>query len=334
MNKINLEDYGEIISTEEYLIDKEYKLISSFLYEGNVDTKYTEGKIEINSSFIREDDISKYEVCIEHKCKDSNNIAILRFNTKKLLPLYEYKNIIEDILSNKSKDIKLPAKKYTYESASEKTENDFTINVTCNNTDVSFIFEKGYELIVDGRVVFGKKDNDKTILYIIGDKSYKKIENDMSGNIDTISYVDFSCNEPYVVNLSDYKSNSSICYLISHLMTVPEKMTINNNQNIIFEYDEYGLLISSSIDSVLNEGVFFNDNDLDYKLSVHPLYYDNFNTELIHGNNIYCLDILINESDKYYKYIRQLYRIDPLKIIKLDLDLKEGENSKYPVIQF
>ena len=56
MDNINLKNFGEIISTEEYIIDKEKKVVAQFNYKGkDVETKYTTGDILISSTYIKDD---------------------------------------------------------------------------------------------------------------------------------------------------------------------------------------------------------------------------------------------------------------------------------------
>ena len=335
MDNINLKNFGEIISTEEYLIDKEKKVVAQFNYNGkDIETKYTYGDILISATYIKDDNNERNEVVIKQKTKKSEKIANLTFNSApRVLPLYAYKNIIEDIFSDKSKDLVLTAKKYTYESSTSKSEKDFNISVTCNNTDVTLTFDIGYEVLVDGRVVIARKGKEKEILYIIGDKSYKKIENNCSGNIDTITYVDFSYpDEPKVITFNTFDVNNNILAFISHYMVLPYAMNVDgiNDQ---FDYDTYGLLYSSNLHNVLNEGIYLNDKDktLDYKISIHPLYYDDFNNELIYGNNLYCLDQIENESERFVNVTRRVYKIDDSKLEELDSLLGDAEYSDHPV---
>ena len=335
MDNINLKNFGKIISTEEYIIDKEKKVVAQFNYKGkDVETKDTTGDILISATYIKDDNNERNEVNIKQKAKKSGKIANITFNSApRVLPLYAYKNIIEDIFSDKSKDLILTAKKYTYESSTSKSEKDFDISITCNNTDVTLTFDIDYEVLVDGRVVIARKGKEKEILYIIGDKSYKKIENNCSGNIDTITYVDFSYpDEPKVITFNTFDVNDNILAFISHYMVLPYAMNIDgiNNQ---FDYDEYGLLYSSSLHNVLNEGIYLDDKDktLDYKISIHPLYYDDFNSELIYGNNLYCLDQIENESERFVKVTRRVYKIDDNKLEELDSLLRDAEYSDHPV---
>ena len=336
MDNINLKNFGEIISTEEYIIDKEKKVVAQFNYKGkDVETKYTTGDILISSTYIKDDNNERNEVNIKQKTKKSGKIANLIFNSApRVLPLYAYKNIIEDIFSDKSKDLVLTAKKYTYESSTSKSEKDFDVSITCNNTDVTLTFDIDYEVLVDGRIVIARKGKEKEILYIIGDKSYKKIENNCSGNIDTITYVDFSYpDEPKVITFNTFDVNNNILAFISHYMVLPYAMNVDGGINDQFDYDAYGLLYFSSLHNVLNEGIYLDDKckNLDYKISIHPLYYDDFNNELIYGNNLYCLDQIENESERFVKVTRRVYKIDDNKLEELDSLLRDAEYSDHPV---
>ena len=335
MDNINLKNFGEIISTEEYIIDKEKKVVAQFNYKGkDVETKDTTGDILISATYIKDDNNERNEVNIKQKTKKSGKIANITFNSApRVLPLYAYKNIIEDIFSDNSKELVLTAKKYTYESSTSKSEKDFDVSITCNNTDVTLTFDIDYEVLVDGRVVIARKGKEKEILYIIGDKSYKKIENNCSGNIDTITYVDFSYpDEPKVITFNTFDVNDNILAFISHYMVLPYAMNVDgiNNQ---FDYDEYGLLYLSSLHNVLNEGIYLDDKcrTLDYRISIHPLYYDDFNNELIYGNNLYCLDQIENESERFVKVTRRVYKIDDNKLEELDSLLRDAEYSDHPV---
>ena len=336
MDNINLKNFGDIISTEEYIIDKENKVVAQFNYKGkDIETKYTYGNILISATYIKDDNNERNEVVIKQKTKKSEKIANITFNSApRVLPLYAYKNIIEDIFSDKSKDVVLTAKKYTYESSTSKSEKDFDVSITCNNTDVTLTFDIDYEVLVDGRVVIARKGKEKEILYIIGDKSYKKIENNCSGNIDTITYVDFSYpDEPKVITFNTFDVNDNILAFISHYMVLPYAMNVDGGIDVQFDYDTYGLLYSSSLHNVLNEGIYLDDKckNLDYKISIHPLYYDDFNNELIYGNNLYCLDQIENESERFIKATRRVYKIDDSKLEELDSLLKDAEYSDHPV---
>ena len=176
-------------------------------------------------------------------------------------------------------------------------------------------------------------DIEKEILYIIGDKSYKKIENNCSGNIDTITYVDFSYpDEPNVITFNTFGVNDNILSFISHYMVLPYRMNVDNI-DAQFDYDTNGLLCSSSLHNILNEGIYLDDKDktLDYKISIHPLYYDDFNNELIYGKNLYCLDQIENESERFDKVTRRVYKIDDSKLEELDSLLRDAEYSDHPV---
>ena len=148
MDNINLKNFGEIISTEEYLIDKEKKVVAQFNYKGkDIETKDTTGDILISATYIKDDNNERNEVVIKQKTKKSEKIANITFNSApRVLPLYAYKKIIEEIFSDKAKDVVLTAKKYTYESSTSKSEKDFDIFITCNNTDVTLTFDADYEV--------------------------------------------------------------------------------------------------------------------------------------------------------------------------------------------
>ena len=336
MDTINLKKYGKVISTEEYLIDKENFLIAEFNYIGetNTDTKYTEGQMSISSYFVIDDSVKKHEVEILQKSKSSEKVARLNFSTYKVLPLYGYKNLIESIFSNKTKDIELDAKKYTYESSNIKSETDFSIVVNCNNTDITLTFDSEYTVVVNGRTVIAKsKDNTSNqIVYIIGDMSYMKVEIKHPTLIDSISFVDFSCSgEPNVVDLDMYSTENSILSVIEQYSSLPCRLN-NGVKNIKLEYDEFGLLKKSSLDNVLFEEVYIGEDELDYKASLHPLYFDYFNTELIYGNNYYCLEQLENISEKFYRFTKQIYKINDDKTEDVNSILKEKE-SDHPLIE-
>ena len=65
MDNINLKNFGEIISTEEYLIDKEKKVVAQFNYKGkDIETKYTTGDILISATYIKDDNNERNEVIV------------------------------------------------------------------------------------------------------------------------------------------------------------------------------------------------------------------------------------------------------------------------------
>ena len=320
MNDIILEKYGKIECIEEYYINKNNSDISYFYYfSNNKNTKVSEGKIEIECSLLD----SKYETNIKHNKKDSDKIINCNFNTLSLFSLDKYIDYIELMLNNTNS---LSAIFHNYDNSNIKTENGYEVELDINNLSISIgPFDKDISTIVDGRCVKIYENNKIVGMYILSDNGYRFIELDDKNQIISMQNIVFTGNNDYKdIELSNILYNDSYLHNVPNLSILPTHIKIDDINFDIF-YDKLGLpkYTNESENNILYEEVKDSNNELLYISSLHPMYFDKFDTLLSYSDKLYCLDIIIFDyDDENIKYTRTVYKIDDDKFDKFTNTIK------------
>lgn len=329
-----------LVSTESYDIDTENQVISSFDIEVNegVDTKYTEGPITINGTYIVDDGISKFENIIHQTSKTNGKTMNMYLSTNMILPLYGYLRDIELKMEVKDgKDLELDAKRYTKDTPGiDKDESSYKFTVSNGDIDLDFRTDIDNTTLVGYRnAICIDKDNNLTQMVILGDHCYKDLQHYNNSNSEsTVSVIDFS--NPQEVKkhvLANYKPNLSVLSKIKHYIVLPQFLEYNNSK-IEFEYDTYGILKDyRNYDGLMKyeeyrSGDTLEDSQLDKIISIHPLFYDDFSINNIFDANYPLIAI---EGFSVYPgyttilYTRKVYRVNS----KEDFDILKAELQEY-----
>ena len=330
MDILNAKNYGDILSTEEYLIDKENNnIISNFTYIGNNKvSNFIDGKFKINADLYSDENGRRYYTTIEAKLKNKDKIVNIDFKTSQILSIDKYLSYVDKMID---KDNILPAKVYRYENSTNKTETDYIINITYNGSDISIgPINKDSEVLVDRNKAIVSCNNIISEIYIFHINGYRILEIAEDGNINSFSDIVFtSSNICKEARLSNFIKNTSILSNIPDLSIIA--MLYNNSLNL--KYDEFGIM-NDEMNNTLYEYCYFEDGNIDTIMSLHPLYYDMSDSSINCNDNIYCLEQLeYNYDIRFTRYSKQIYEINKDKINILKEDIKSAQNSDHPVLE-
>ncbi len=332
MDFIKLEDYGTIISTEEYIVDKRNGAIANFAYTANNKiTDHTDGLFEVTSDLYGDEDGLKYYTRIKAKMKNQDKFVDINFKTPSIIAIDKYINYVNKMIE---KDDSLPARTYRYDNSSIKTEDGYSILISYGHTDIAIgPIDKNSEVLVDGNQVIVSCDNKVSAIYIFYNGGYRIIEINDDGTFNSLTNIVFSSSSKYKeIELSKFEQNSSILSNIPNLSILPTHL--EDGDILDLEYDEYGIVNKSSGNNILYEKCYFEDGITDTVMSLHPLYSDMLDASRSYNYRIYCLDQLdYNYDDRFAKYTRQLCKVDEDKLITLKENIKNGENSDHPVLE-
>lgn len=333
VNYISLKEFGTIISTEEYLIDKNNNnIITEFKYTAeniNDNIKY----IEISSDLS----INKFDLFYNNSIKyklSNNTISNTNFNSKNINRLDKYIDYINNIDKDK---LVLPAKVYNYSNSTTKMLDSYSIDITVNNKDINIgPIPRNCELLVDGNTAIARDDNN-IINYIFFNNGYRVLEVDKD-NITRLDIISF--NEDNTTNITKlHNITTSPLMNTEDLNIIAGEIDYNKTKHNI-SYDKYGIINNISNDNMLYEVLAYDDSklgEIDIISSIHKLYYDNFNIGLDTSKDIYCLDQLDFETagDRFITYTKQIAIIDKDKLSSFIEALKyANEQSDHPMIKY
>ena len=314
---INLQDYGELSMKQEFFINNN-KIVNA-LYIGH-------NEMYDVSSFITIE-IDKLEY--GYKCTvNSNNKSKNEFKVNNIYT-------VNKLLSIADHDIDVPVKIYSYDN-SEKTEDD-TFLVELNN--ISLEIDKNKKLVIDGKY-YANEVIDNLVYQthyefqdygIYCNDSNKEITYLLNGQNTSTYGID-------CIELTKIRKNIDKCTVIPNLQDNVGRVIFYNDREIVYSddltYDNFGIVKSG--DNMLYEAYTTDEFDTPIFISsLHPFYYDNFDTNLI-GINKYCIDQInrvFDSDDEIYIYTREVYDIDNEHLKKLLEEINKAKESKEPSIE-
>lgn len=340
---INLEEFGELISKQEWAVkDGEIEYLT---YLGKnktyADNKFIFAKVErsgyteFNCSIMVPEHESTSEIIEEG--------PEIKFTTSKITSFSHILSIADAIRSGNRES--LPIVILGYHNATEKDEDAFQIKI---NENTIFCIDKDHELITEKKYFADEKSKNDiasdnfTAHYEFHDYGiYVSSETNESK-----SYLlndEKSCfPESSNIELTDIIKNPLIPSQIPNLNDLPGLVKFFNNEKEVshFEisYDEYGLPNNSYY--CLYEAYKFDEYEYPvFAASLHPFYFDNFDSGILPGMDKFCIDQIDRsiDNENILIYSREIYEIKDKVILKelqnLIIEAREKNEPCIPVIE-
>jgi hypothetical protein len=341
---IDLMDYGAtILSAEEFYVNKKHnnRVDNYSGYASNLDCRYTEGPIYVDSTLVSDDKGSRYDVTIRQKVKSNvnrkditNSEALMNFNTRLFMNFDTFREYI-DTMMEKQLDEKAPFdyKSFRYDTAGNKTEEDFTVTVNAYDNDFDITVDKDCNLSVRKYNAIVTKNNDPRYVgehYTFFDNGCRILEkeNGQDKIIDTIfnSYDD-SDNVAYggFKNTFIYNLPTRIMVEINHI----EQQTAGYKLN----RDEYGLICKAT-DTEDNE-IFclYEKEGEDLISSFNKRYYDPSFLAVPENSIFEICQIDLSYDDRLIKYTRSVVQISKVAELIDDINNLKAANPDIVIIK-
>lgn len=325
---INLEEFGELISKQEWA-EKDGE-IEYFNYLGKNKT-YADDKFIFVSGEKRKNQGYNCTVLIPD---DNSKVELFTPN------IVSFSEILSLANAHKSSDgHSAPVSVYTYNNATEKDEETFQVKI---NDNTVFTVDKNHDLITDKKYFANEKEDssDSSTHYEFHDYG---IYSEEVGELKLYLLNDEkSCfPESNNIELSNIIKNSLITTNIPNLNNLSRLIQFFNDGYEIYRiepiYDNYGLVKDELY--CLYEAYSFDEFEYPvFASSMHPFYFDNFDTGILPGPNRYCVDQVdksIDLEDNTLIYSREIYEIkdeERRKLQELILEAKEKSEPCIPVI--
>jgi hypothetical protein len=335
---INLEEFGELISKQEWA-EKDGE-IEYFNYLGKNKT-YADDKF----IFVRGERNGNKEFKLAVSIPEYESLPEIKFSTMGITSFSHILSIADAIRSGNGES--LPVVIFGYHNAEEKDEETFQVKINEDTLLTILTIDKDHELIADKR-------------YFADEKNKK----DDPASSDFVAHYEFhdygiyfeEVNESKLYLLNDEKScfpesskielsniikNPLITTHIPNLNNLSGLIQFFNDGYVIYRiepiYDDYGLVKDELY--CLYEAYSFDEFEYPvFASSMHPFYFDNFDTGILPGPNRYCVDQIdrsIDLEDNTLIYSREIYEIkdeERRKLQELILEAKEKNEPCIPVI--
>lgn len=332
---INLEEFGELISKQEWA-EKDGE-IEYFNYLGKNKTYAGD-----NFIFVRGERNGNKEFKLAVSIPEYESLPEIKFSTMGITSFSRILSIADAIRSGNGES--LPIVILGHHNVEEKDEETFQVKI---NENTILTIDKDHELITDKK-------------YFADEKNKK----DDPASSDFITHYEFhdygiyseEAEESKLYLLNDEKScfpesnNIELPNIIKNPLITTHIPNLNNLSKLIqffndgYEiyriepiYDEYGLVKDELY--CLYEAYSFDEFEYPvFALSMHPFYFDNFDTGILPGPNRYCVDQIdrsIDLEDNTLIYSREIYEIkdeERRKLQELILKAKEKSEPCIPVI--
>jgi hypothetical protein len=332
---INLEEFGELISKQEWA-EKDGE-IEYFNYLGKNKTYAGD-----NFIFVRGERNGAKEFKLAVSIPENESLPEIKFSTIGITSFSHILSIADAIRSGNGES--LPIIILGYHNAEEKDEETFQVKI---NENTIFTIDKDHELIVDKKY--------------FADEKNKKDEPGLSDFVTHYEFHDYgiyteevgesklyllndekSCfPESNSIELSDIITSPLIYTPIPNLTNLSRLIQFFNDGYEIYRiepiYDDYGLVKDELY--CLYESYSFDEFDCPvFVSSMHPFYFDNFDTGILPGPNRYCVDQIdrsIDLEDNTLIYSREIYEIgdeERRNLQELILKAKKKNEPCIPVI--
>ena len=317
---IELDKLGKVVSCYTYKIAKtkdSMRFPVEFQYIGeDIEGKHHKGRMTLDSILYSDDDMRIYNTHVrffpDYGDKKEQDIVLESSNFYDNISEYIRcaSNACETNIKNTEGTV-FPKEKTTcdYESAKNKVEEtyDYTFNLE-NGVDFTIPVPKEYQTINLGNNIIitvdpkdGKVD---TRYYVYKNKVFAMDFSVMSDIVyETYEFIDID--NPIVVTLDNMRFNA-IQYLgCPNINILPTSITIGE-ETIEVEYDNDGIIVETSD----NKSLLYMNKDI--KLSLHPMYYDQFNTHLTYNDKLFAIDQFIDsiEDERFVYYTRLIVEVD------------------------
>ena len=331
---LNLENFGKMIMKEEFVVNTKTHEVIDGLYLGE-DEIYHNGIIGLDITYMGK---LTYKTIISKINKDEDSIQDKEIFTAKINNLRSLL-AAEDALTDEG--FEAPSL-YTWENSNNKDEEFFTFRF--NGIDLNC--PKEHNLLVDKFVLLEFQKQESFADQIINSK-ISEFHNHNYGlmlNRNDIFELQYYLNDESrlengvnAIVTGQYVKNPNISLDLPNLSIMVENILFYNDDKKVAEvelrYDDDGLVKGGS--SCLYESYTIDGfNKPVFSSSLHPFYFDTFDTGLIgYNGNRFCID-QINRylDDDLLEYTREVYEIDSDKKQDLLEEIKKAQESKEHVI--
>lgn len=318
---IDLNEFGELISKQEWISSK--GKIENFIYLGTNKT-YSGDKYVIIDGEDKGD--GRYN-CLIYIPEETNE-AIGNINISDISTLSKILSISDEIKNDTINVV------YTYQNAKEKGIDTYKVKL---NSSVELELDKDVTVVTDKKYFVKEIHQDqKEIHYELHDYGFVCTEADESKTY-FLNDVKSCVPESNSIILTDIITNPDIATSIPNLTNLPRFTSYHYDKDLkflsYFTYDEYGILKDGT--DCLYEAYCFDEYDNPIFISsLHPLYFDNFDTGLVPGKNKFCVEQIDRALDSdIIIYSKEVYDIkDPDKIKELVELIKESKLKNEPCI--
>lgn len=320
---IDMENFGVVVSCLEYTIDSNtLDIITKKYYAVNEHTNFSHGQIEIN--------ITKNAGITFVDCttidKDTNKPPIMvsfdSVDANYLHEIIKKFNIIHNSNIKNDESLNLETKKYCYENATRKTEDEYIIELCIPNSAGAFSMELdipkeseaycGYDSIIikaeDGSV---EKYNifDNRIAYFNNNApSIIEIRNNKIGGNVVINDIE--------KNSVEYSKECENLILLPKTVYIDRNEIVNTVEMYYIQYDDMGIPCKDNKNTCLYEKYEYKSEDSGEMrtdiISLHPLYFDFFSSiaDINEESKLYALDQMEIMPDLgFIVYTRTIYTI-------------------------
>ena len=330
---INLEEFGELISKQEW-VEKDGE-IEYFNYLGKNKTYAGD-----NFIFVRGERNGDKEFKLAVSIPEYESLPEIKFSTIGITSFSHILSIADAIRSGNGES--LPVVIFGYHNAEEKDEETFKVKI---NENTIFTIDKDHELIVDKKYFANEKN--------------KKDEPGLSDFVTHYEFHDYGIwmeevgeSKSYLlkdekstfpesdnIELSEIVKIPAISTTIPNLRNLPRLIQFFNDECEIYRvepiYDGHGLVKDELY--CLYESYSFDEFDYPvFTASMHPFYFDNFDTGILPAANKFSIDQIersIDPEENMLIYSREIYEIeDEVKILKLQKLIIEAKNKNEPCI--
>lgn len=350
-NLFRPEDYGKIISTLEYIVDRKIGRVCSYSFsKDDVVSKLSKGTIHLEGNYIKDEVSSGYDNNIIHTSKDKGTEFNINYFSTRPYKLYHILEIEDTKLNGDVSSVSgILQNVITYEESNNKMEDNFTIdfkfynNISDVDLDIDIIVPKNCKAVLYQNAVhiIDEETNILRELYIVLNNIISHYEiryNDKKFTNNTLSLIDFSTPQNMsTIELSNFESFTNILSGIPEIYTVPKVM---KKDGTIYDliYTDSGILTNvydgkDPVDyNILFEEVYNMEDEYDFTIaSLHPFIYSEFDSGLFNTGRLFCLDELISEDDRFFRFVRRVYDINEDKYD--DFINKIHEDYNEPVLE-
>ena len=326
---INLEEFGELISKQEWA-EKDGE-IEYFNYLGKNKTYAGDNFIFVSGEKRKNQGYN----CTVLIPDDNSKVELFTPN------IVSFSEILSLADAHKSSDgHSAPVSVYTYNNATEKDEETFQVKI---NENTILAIDKDHELISDKKYFATEKENSSDFSTHYEFHDYGIYTEEAGESKSYLLNDEKSCfPESDVIELSEIVKIPAISTSIPNLNNFPGLIRFFNDEYEIYRvepiYDYHGLVKDELY--CLYESYSFDEFDYPvFTASMHPFYYDNFDAGILPAANKFSIDQIdrsIDPEENMLIYSREIYEIKDnekrRELQDLILEAKKKNEHCIPVI--
>lgn len=322
---INLADYGKLIMKQEFTVDARENKIINALYLGR------------NENYDEDSIITIIMDPNEHggfKCTVASNKGVVTCLTSNVDTVNRILSVAE---CADSEGENTPVSICSYNNAMYKTDDSYTVTVN----GVGLEIDKNKKLVLDSKYF---ADEDLDTLNFSTHYEFHRYgvycdDKDNNNRMYLLRDQFTSDDSTTSIELGKIKDKQCICSVIPNLNHIPENIVFYSDSEVTYrddiQTDQFNVIYNC--DNNLYE--IYTSDEYDTPIfvsSMHPFYYDNFDTSIIPSRNRYCVDQIdrsLDDGEFIIIYSREVYDIDNIDKLLKDIELaKDKKEPSIPII--